>query len=1034
MINHLLNEQHLRLKKLFFFVLFCALAFPAYSQNGTINGTVSDEMGPLPGVTVLLKGTSNGTATDFDGNFTLSNIPSDGVLQFSFVGFTTQEVPVAGKSTFNITMAADTESLAEIVVVGYGTQRKESVTGSVASIKGDEIREVPSANVSEALQGRLPGVELSRSSSKPGSTRQIRIRGVRSLTASNDPLIVLDGIPFSGSISDISPNDIKSIDILKDASATAIYGSRGANGVVLITTNRGQKGQTAQFTYNSFSGLATTFSEYPMMNGSQLAALRDAAGLYPNDGTDESRDVNTDWQGMFYAPGLIMNHDMGVSGGGETGNYNFGLAYYKEEAVIPDQDYQRISLRGALDQQIGENIRIGFSTNNNYSISNGNNLGLYGVLSSSPLADPYNEDGTLKRVIRMPLDDQWVYTRESVKSLGDSWVDHTKSFGSYNSMYAEIAIPGVEGLKFRTNLGLNFNVSNDGEYTGEGVFSAQPDTQSVASIGNSQQTRWLIENLLTYDRTFAEKHSLNVVGLFSAEETNYNRSSIVARDIPSDAFQYYNLGQANGEISINPDTQVYQKYGLMSVMGRAIYSYDDRYLFTATLRTDGSSRLAEGYKWNTYPAASVGWNIKNESFMEPVEWLNQLKLRAGYGETSNQAIAPYATLGRLGTRPYNFGDDNYQTGYYVTELPNSELGWEYSTTWNFGIDFGFFNNRLSGTVEYYKTNTNDILLGVSLPSTAGVGSYTANIGETQNKGIEVSLNGVIIDNPDGFTWEAGFNLYANRNELVSLSSGQERDEANGWFVGHPVNVIYDYEKIGLWQEGDPYQDILEPGPYGATDQGTVLGSIKVKYTGEYNEDGTPVRAIGPDDRQIQDTNPDFQGGFNTRLAYKNFDLTAVGAFQSGGTLISTLYGSSGYLNMLSGRRGNVDVDYWTPQNTSADYPNPAGIKSGDNPKYGSTLGYFDGSFLKIRTITLGYNFEDEFLEKLGVDRFRLYTTVQNAFVLFSPYNRESGMDPEPNSYGDENAAVTTSYNRRLLTIGTNTPSTRNFLLGINLTF
>ncbi|GAA5040692.1 SusC/RagA family TonB-linked outer membrane protein [Marivirga lumbricoides] len=991
-----------------------------------MSGTVADKEGPLPGATVLVEGTSNGTVTDLDGRFSIS-VDSDGVLKVSYLGYATQSVAVNGRTNIDIKLEEDLQQLSEVVVVGYGVvQRKESVTGSVASIQGDAIRDVPAGNVSESLQGRLPGVEFAKTSSKPGATRQIRIRGTRSLTASNDPLIVLDGITFSGSLADISPNDIKSVDVLKDASATAIYGSRGANGVILITTERGQRGQQARLSYNSFTGVQTPFSEFPMMDGPDLIALREAAGQFTN-GADESNDTDTNWQDLFYEPGIITNHDIGISGGSQTGKYNFGIAYYKEEAVIPSQEYERISLRGSLDQQIGDYFSIGFTTNNNYSVSDGFNLGLYGVLSSSPLASPYNEDGSLKRVVSLAADDQWVYTKESVNNIGDGWIDRNNSFGTYNSLYSELSIPGIEGLKYRVNLGLNLNMTRDGEYTGSGVFSATEDNLSQASVANTINTRWLVENLLSYDRNFGEKHNLNLVALYSAEETEYNRSSVVARDIPADYLQFYNLGQANGEISINPDAQDYQRYGLMSWMGRAIYSYDSRYLFTATIRSDGSSRLADGKKWNTYPAVSLGWNITEENFMQGINSLNLLKIRAGYGETSNQAIAPYATLGSLSTRPYNFGNDIYRTGYYVTQLPNDDLGWEYSTTWNIGLDFGLLQNRLTGTVEYYKTNTKDILLAVSLPSTSGVNSYTANIGETQNKGVELSLNAIILDNQDGFTWEVGANLYANRNELVSLSSGQDRDEGNGWFVGHPINVIYDYEKIGLWQQEDPYREILEPGD-------NVVGSIKVKYTGEYNADGTPVRAISPDDRQILDTNPDFLGGFNTRLAYKDFDLTAVGAFQSGGIIISTLYGSTGYLNLLSGRRGNVDVDYWTPENTDADYPNPAGIRSGDNPKYGTTLGYFDASYLKIRTISLGYNFNQNLLERIGISRFRIYATVQNPFVLFSPYNRESGMDPEPNSFGDENAATTGTYQSRLLTIGTNTPATRNYLLGINLTF
>ncbi len=1001
----------------------------SFAQQKEVHGNVKDAAGaPMPGVTIVLKGTSQGTITDMDGNYTLKNVGPGSVLVFSFVGMKSMEVMVGTQSVINVKLEADLSELEEVVVVGYGTQRKEAVTGSVASMGGEVLRNVASSNITQALQGRISGVEMSQTSSKPGAAMQIRIRGTRSLNASNDPLVVLDGIPFAGSISDINPYDIKSVDILKDASATAIYGSRGANGVILITTNKGQSGQKARVSYNGYYGMKNIFAKYPMMDGPEFIALRKAAGLYTN-GVDESDEVNIDWQDLLYRTAVVTSHDVSVSGGTDKGNYNFGVGYDKDEAVLPGQYYERFSINGSLDQEIGEYFRLGFSTKSNYSVNNGNNLGLYGTLSSSPIANPYKEDGTLKRTVKMPLDENWVYTKESIENLGDKWKDQTKAYGSYNNLYGEVKIPGVEGLKYRANIGLNFRMSNGGSYTGEGVFNATATTPSTASISNSLTTNWVIENLLTYDRVFAKKHQLNVVAMYSAEQTKYNSSQVSAKDIPADAFQFYNLGRAAGEITINPDNQDYRVSGLMSWMGRAMYAYDNRYMLTATFRSDASSRLAEGHKWHSYPAVSAGWNISNESFMQDVALVNLLKLRVGYGQTSNQAIDPYATLGRLSTRPYNFGDA-YSMGYYVSELPNTNLGWEYSETWNFGLDFGLLKNRLSGTVEYYVQNTKDILLRVSLPNTSGVGSYMANIGETQNKGLELSLNGVILDNYNGWTWEAGINVYANRNKLVSLASGQLRDEANWWFVGYPIDVIFDYEKIGLWQQGDPYLDILEPGNV------VKLGMIKVKYAGDYNADGTPTRKIGPDDRQIMSIEPDFQGGFNTRVAYKGVDLSVVGVFKSGGILNSTLYGSSGYLNMMTGRRGNVKVDYWTQENTGAKYPNPAAVLSGDNPKYGSTLGYFDASYLKIRNITLGYNFDqNNWMKNSGIDRLRLYFAVQNPFVLFSPYHKESGMDPETNSYGNENAAVPYAYNlRRLLTIGTNTPSTRNYMIGINLTF
>lgn len=1019
------------IKLLMMVLVMMLMSGQAIGQTGgkTVSGKVISALDnePLPGVGIRVKDTTIGTITDIDGNYRLDVPAGADMLVFSFIGYVTEEVPIGSQSVINTSLSEDVESLQEVVVVGYGTQREEAVTGSVVSIKGDAVRDVPAANISQALQGRLPGVEFTQTSSQPGAAMQIRIRGSRSLNASNDPLVVLDGIPFAGSVGDINPNDIKSIDILKDASATAIYGSRGANGVILVTTNRGQQGQQAKLNYNGFHGVKTVFAPFPMMNGPEFVALREASGLYPTLGEDESADVDTDWQDLLYRNGMITSHDIGVAGGTDKGNYNFGLGYFEDEGVIPTQQYTRYSLRGALDQGVGEYFRFGFTTNNNYNTTEGSNVGLYSILSMSPIANPYNADGSWKRTIRMPADDQWVYSRDIMDRIGDQWLSETRAFGSYNNIYGEVKIPGVEGLKYRTNLGLNYRQSNGGAFTGEGINAVNPETPSTASISNALTTDWTIENLLTYDRLFAQKHLVNVVGLYSASESQYNRSRMAARDIPAGAFQFYNLGQAAGEITVNPADQHYWKSGLMSWMGRVMYSYDDRYMLTATLRSDGSSRLAPGYKWHTYPAVSAGWNIGRESFLKDLNAINMMKLRVGYGVTSNQAVNPYATLGLLSTRPYNFGPDTYATGFYVSELSNANLGWEFSKTWNYGLDFAILNNRLSGTVEYYVTNTEDILLRVGLPATSGVGSYMANIGATQNKGLELSLNGVILDDLNGWTWEAGVNVYGNRNKLVALAGEQERDESNWWFVGHPIDVIYDYEKTGLWQEDDPHLDILEPG-------GNV-GMIKVRYTGDYDAEGKPVRAIGPADRQILDVNPDFQGGFNTRIAYKGFDLSAIGAFKSGGILISTLYSSSGYLNMMSGRRNNVRVDYWTPENTDANYPKPGGIMSGDNPKYGSTLGYFDASYLKIRTLSLGYNFNNSNrLQKAGFDRLRVYFTAQNPFVMFSPYHRESGMDPETNSFGNENAAVTSAYQRRLLTLGTNAPATRNYLLGFNITF
>lgn len=1007
-------------------LLLCLIPLCSIAQNITVKGIVKDNLGEsVIGANVTEKGTTNGMITDLDGNFSLT-VQKNATLVISYIGYVTQEIAIKGNTNLNIILKEDSKALEEVVVIGYGTARKSDVTGSIASVGGDKLQEMPSTNITYALQNRVAGVDMTQTSSQPGATMQIRIRGTRSLTASNDPLVVLDGIPFMGNLSDINPGDIKSMDILKDASSTAIYGSRGANGVILITTNRGAQGTPAKFTYNGYVGAKSVFSKYPMMDGPKYAEMRKYAGKFENS-LDESDDMNTDWQDLLYRTGMVNSHDVSVAGGTNNGSYSFGAAYYKDQGVIPTQNYTRYSLRGSFDQGVGKYFRFGLTTNSNYNVTKGSNIDLYSVLNNTPLANPYNEDGSLKRTVKLnSQDENFVVTRDVVENLEDSWLNEKKGFGTYNNLFAEVQCPWVKGLKYRVNLGLNYRSTKGGVFTGEGINSSTADTPSTASLEHTETTNWAIENLITYDRTFG-KHQLNIVGMYSAEETVYTKSHIAARDIPAEYLQYYNLGRAEGTITVNPDNWDYQKSGLMSWMGRAMYTYDNRYMLMATVRADASSRLAKGHQWHTYPAVSAGWNIGQESFMDDLEWLDILKVRVGYGQTSNQAVAPYSTWGKLSTRPYNFGPTGYATGYYVSALPNYDLGWEYSSTWNFGLDFTLLGDRLSGTFEYYIQKTSNLLQSVNLPSTSGVSSYVGNVGKTENKGVEFTLNGTILDNHNGWTWDASINISANRNKLTELASGAERDEANNWFVGHPIDAIYDYEKIGLWQEGDPYLDILEPG-------GNV-GMIKVKYTGEYNEDGTPVRQIGPDDRQIISMEPKFTGGFSTRVAYKGFDLNVITAFKCGGKLISTLHHSNGYLNMLTGRRGQVDVDYWTEENTNAKYPKPGGIQSGDNPKYGSTLGYFDASYWKVRNISLGYKFDEQkWLKNFGIQSLRAYVSIQNPFVICSPFHKETGLDPETNSYGNENVAVTSGIQKRFLTVGTNAPSTRNYLFGINLTF
>jgi len=1012
-------------------------------QTKQVSGHVTDSQGPLIGATVMEKGTNNGTVTDYNGNFSL-NVNPGTTLVISYVGYLSQEVKAADGMRVNL--KEDGHVVNEVVVIGYGTQRREAVTGSVANIGGEKLNQIAATNAAQALQGRVAGVLMTQTGSKPGDEMQIRIRGQRSLSASNDPLIVLDGIPFMGQLSDINPTDIKSMDILKDASATAIYGSRGANGVIIITTVKGAQGTPAKVTYNGYVSFKKVFHKYPMMDGPTFSKFRQYAGKYQNS-LDENDNTNTDWQDLYYQTGVSHNHDVSVAGGTNGGSYSFGAGYYHDESVVPTEGYNRVSVRGNFDQMVGKYFRFGLSTNTSYRKTEGVN-NMYAVLASTPISSPYDSEGNLKRYNALPADDQTVVTKETVERDKDVWLSENKGIGSYNTLFAELKCPWIEGLSYRVNVGLNFRSSKSGSFTGTGVNNKDPNAVNSASVYENQTRNWAVENLLTYDRTFG-KHNINLVGMYSAEETTYEQSGGSAQGIPADYFQYYALDKATGQANLVGYN--YWQSGLISWMGRAMYSYDNKYMLSVAVRSDASSRLAEGHKWHTYPAVSAGWNIAREDFMEGTKsWLDNLKLRVGYGETSNQSINPYSTLGGLAIRNYNFGDGtNYLAGYYVNSLPNPELGWEYSKTWNFGLDFSFFSGRLYGSLEYYIQKTNDILLDVSLPSTSGVSSYTGNIGNTENKGWELTLNGIIVDNKNGWNWEAGINLYANRNKLTKLTGAVDEngnpvpDKANRWFVGEPIDVIYDYEYDGLWNEEDVYEVTLADGTkttnFAILEPGGNLGMIKVKYNDDVlDANGVPTRAIGDDDRRVQSMEPDLIGGFHTTVGYKGFDLNVIGAFQVGGKLISAIHASNGYLNMLTGRRNNIDIDYWTESNTGAKYPKPGGIQSGDNPKYGSTLGYFSASYMKIRAITLGYNFDNlKAIKDLGISRLRLYATVQNPFVLFSPFNDESGLDPETNSWANQNTAVAYSEysgKHKMPIVGYNTPATRNFLFGVNVTF
>ncbi len=1000
-------------------------------QQKKVMGSITDASNgePLIGVNIVIEGTTAGVVSDIDGRYSIDVPSSESILLFSFVGYAPMRMPVQGQSTINVQLTADIKSLEEVVVVGYGTMKKLDVSGSIVSAKSEVIREVPSTNATAALQGRLPGIEMSQVSTRPGATMQIRIRGERSLYATNDPLIVVDGIPFSGSINDIATTDIKSIDILKDASSTAIYGSRGANGVILITTFRGVNNSEPTITYNGYYGIKTVAKKYEVYNGEEFQRFRNEtlATPYKDQFTNLEKEAIasgkfTDWQDLMYSNAMVTSHDFAVSSGSKKGAFSLGGGYYDETAVLPGQEYSRFSLRATIDQEIGKFIKVGLSTQNTYGVTDGESASLMNnILTLSPLMPAYNEDGSVRKI---PTEG-WVDTYYNPLLLKDEslWRETRKRFSTSNSLYGEIKF--TDFLRYRANIGLGYYKETYGRFYGSDT-PYQSGSENTATVQNRNNTVWTIENLLYFDKVLAEKHRVNVTAMYSAEKLVYDQSQMSGTNLPANYLQYFNLGLADGSKTIDAANQDYYERGLLSYMGRVQYAYDDRYMLTATFRSDGSSVLASGEQWHSYPAISAGWNIHNESFLKSVNAISQLKLRLGYGQTSNQAINAYGTIGSLSQVPYNFGTTN-SYGYLVSELPNYNLGWEFTKNYNIGLDFGFLDNRITGYVDYYYQKTEDVLVKVQLPPTSGVsGTMWQNVGSTENKGIEFSISAQIIkpSNEGGFRWDVDFNLYANRNKLVSLNSGVTKDVGNGFFTGHPINVIYDYEKLGIIQENE--------SPY----LGYRAGQIKVADLGGSNgiADG---QISGDYDRKILGSfEPDFAGGFTTRFLLKNFDLSAVSFFKSGGMLISTIHMPHSYLSTNNARRNSIKVDYWTPSHPTGTYPQPGNQTSADLNDFGSTLGYFDASFLKVRTITLGYAFSPRLLSHIGCKNARIYFTCQNPFTLFSPYMDAGGLDPEATGTGPQgaNASLTGGITSRALTIGANTPPTRNYLVGVSLKF
>lgn len=961
-------------------IFLLGLSLPLFAQNVEIQGSIMDETNqPIPGASVLLKGTTIGVAADIDGRYTIS-APSTGTLVFSFIGYSPQEIPVGNQSTIDVTLLPDLSDLEEVVVVGYGTVRKSQLTGAISSVGSREITELPITDARQALQGRAAGVDVTQAGSKPGAAPQVRIRGRRSFNAGNDPLYVVDNIPIVGDMTDFNPQDIASMEVLKDASATAIYGSRGANGVVLITTKRGESGKT-KVSWDSYYGLNTSLGRIENFNGEEFADYkresRRTSGEYPEGPNNPEADEaifepnelesialgrSFDYIDALTRTGSIQSHNISVAGGSDKTTFFVSGNFFKDVGVVKLQDYSRYTFRANVDHKINDKIRIGTSTLGTYSERNGENFNpLGGALQENPLGKTFNDDGSINF---QPTQDG-LRTNPLSEIVPGAHGDLTKRYRIFNSIYGVYEI--IPGLSYRINFGPDIAVRRSGRFIGRWTNNRRGG-DPTGSVSEEFQFNYTLENIINYTRTWNDTHTFNFTGLQSLQSDNREFSTINVLGIPVESQLWHRLNDASQITSAS--TNLIQ-WTLFSYMGRLNYDFRGKYMATLTLRADGSSRFGENNRFGYFPSVALGWNISDEQFVQNSNFIDQLKLRASYGAIGNQGIAPYQTQPLLARTSYAFGD-NPAFGYMPGTIGNPNLRWETSTTANAGLDFAFLQGRIAGALEYYVTTTSDLLAPQPLPNSTGFGGFITNVGKTQNRGIELSLSTINIDK-GGFRWSTDFIFTRNREEILELSNGD--DIGAGRFIGEPITVFFDWNKIGIWQSDQ--EDLANS----FSDQ---VGEIRIEDT---NGDGR----ITADDRQVLGSPvPDFAGGITNRFSYKGIDFSFF-LFGRVGSMIRSAFHTGGF-NALAGRYNNLAVNYWTPDNPTNEYPRPN--QNQEFPKYSSSLQYFDGTFLKVRNINVGYNLPSTVASRLGMESLRIYSSIQQPFI-FSEYRTvHKGIDPE----------------------------------------
>jgi TonB-linked SusC/RagA family outer membrane protein len=981
------------------FLLFLVFAIGARAQQPTVKGRVTSGDSAVTNVTVQVKGTSRAVQTDQNGDF-LVEADAGATLIFSRVGFATQELPVGGRRILEIHLLVSSKEMNEVIVVGYGTQKKVDVTGSVASVPKSRLSELPVTNILQAVEGSVAGVSVTNTSAVPGATPTVLIRGQNSITANSGPLIVVDGIPLSksgGSINDINPNDIASMEILKDASAVAIYGTNGSNGVILITTKRGVTGKPV-IRYSGYEGIedlahilkprspqsyVQKYADYLQQTGqTQTSPVPNASEL-----VNYNAGKTTDWIKQTTRQGIIGDHNLSISGGTKDVRYFVSGEYLKERGSIKGYQYHRASFRSNLDFNLAEFLTVGtslFISNNDYG---GGRANLLFATAMSPYGNEYNADGTYNIY---PMYPELLYTNPLI-GLYASNVNH--NFNLNGTGYAEVKFGGVlKGLKYRLNAGYNYIPSAVYTYTGRNDNSPL----GLATTLNSETNSYTLDNLLTYNRDFG-KHHIDFTGLYSAEQRRYFVDAFSATGFINDLLTFNNIGAGAtvGAASTGsglPNGSYSDRYALNSQMGRINYSYDDRYLLTLTARRDGSSVFgASTTKFGVFPVAAVGWNISNESFMKSVSWVDNLKLRGSYGKTGNEAINVYGTITTDNSVRYPFNGIS-QIGVQAGNLGNSKLHWESTIGTNVGVDFAVLKSRVTGTIDVYSTHTDGLILKRQIPSISGYTSVLDNLGKTKNQGVEITLNTRNVNGKD-FRWESLLNFSANRNRIVDLYGDHKSDTGNVWFIGHPIGVVYDYKMQGVWQTGE---DASKQDP------GAKPGDLKFA---DVHADG---KITAQDKVILGQTAPKWIGGMTNTFHYKNLHLSVFIQTVQGVTKNNT---DLNYVDESGRRNTPAAVGYWTAANKSQSRPALS---------YFNTRGYGYGSnasYTRLKDITLSYTIPAALLDKAHLGSMTVYASGRNLYT----WTKWIGWDPENTYYGRGTSDWTNNY-----------PTIRSVIVGLNI--